>query len=640
MPLSRRELLAGAGAIVAGAGLAGPARAAPRLHLRLLETSDLHMYVLDWDYYHERPDPTVGLNKIARLVETARAEAPNALLFDNGDLIQGSPLGDYLARKEGLAEGRVHPALRVMNGLRYDAATLGNHEFNFGLDFLQRSLAGAAFPYVSANIERADGAAFMPPFRVLERRMTDEDGVVHSLRIGVIGFAPPQIMIWDKAHLDGRLRCGDIVAAARRHVPILRATCDVLVALCHSGINLHPAAENEENASLQLAAVPGVDAIMMGHSHRVFPGPDYAGLAGVDAERGALAGVAAVMPGFWGSHLGVIDLSLARDGERWIVDGFKAEARPIYKREAGRIVSLAAPDPAVAELIAVEHEATKAWVDQPIGRLQAPLHSFFVWIGVDPVVALVNAAQLAYARPLLAATPYADLPLLSAAAPFRAGYTPDAYIDLAAGPVALRDIADIYPYPNTLVAVRVTGAALREWLEHAARIFKQVDSAAREPHLLIDRRTPSYNFDVIAGVAYKIDVSKPARYDANGQLVDANASRIVDLRYAGREIDPNQEFVVVTNNYRADGGGKFPGLDGRNIVLRAPDSNRDAIERFVRGGETVGQARPWSFAPLGRRVTVAFDSAPAAARRLEDAPGLRATSQENAGYLRFEYDLM
>ncbi|PWB80175.1 MAG: bifunctional 2',3'-cyclic-nucleotide 2'-phosphodiesterase/3'-nucleotidase [Methylocystaceae bacterium] len=637
--VSRRELLTGAGALAIGVGLSRSVRAAPRLHLRLLETSDLHMFVLDWDYYHEKPDPTVGLNKVASLIEAARAEAPNALLFDNGDLIQGSLFGDFLAREEGLANGRVHPVFAVMNKLRYDAATLGNHEFNFGLDFLERALAGAAFPYVSANIERADGREFAPPFRILERRLVDEDGLAHSLRIGVIGFAPPQIMMWDKAHLEGRLRCGDIIASARRHAPALREKCDVLVTLCHAGINTRPAAENEENAALQLAAVPGIDAVMMGHSHRVFPGPDYAGLEGVDAERGALAGVPAVMPGFWGSHLGVVDLSLAHDGARWIVDRFAVEARPIYRRESGRVVALAPADPAVEKIVSIEHEATKSWVDQPIGRLQAPLHSFFVWIGVDPVAALVNAAQLAYARPLLAATPYAELPLLSAAAAFRAGHTPEAYIDLAPGPIALRDVADIYPYPNTLAALRVTGAGLREWLEHSARIFERIDPADERPQPLINRRTPSYNFDVIAGVTYKIDVSKPARYDASGKPIEPDASRIVDLRYLDREIDPAQEFVVVTNNYRADGGGKFPGLDGRGVVLRAPDSNRDAIERFLRAGEAVATERPWSFAPLGRRVTVAFDSSPSAARRLADAPGLRAAGLENAGYLRFEYDL-
>ncbi|MBG0812474.1 bifunctional 2',3'-cyclic-nucleotide 2'-phosphodiesterase/3'-nucleotidase [Methylosinus sp. H3A] len=634
MPITRRELLAGGAALTAN--FPTIARAATRVQLRLLETSDLHMFVLDWDYYHARPDPTVGLNKIASLVAEARAQTQDALLFDNGDLLQGSPLGDYVARLGGLGPG-AHPVFRAMNHMRYDVATPGNHEFNFGLDFLERALSGAAFPYVGANIERADGSAFLPPFRILTRRLMDDGGVSRELRIGVIGFAPPQIMIWDKAHLEGRLRCGDMVAAARRHVPILRAQCDILVALCHSGIDARAAA-GAENACLQIAAIPGVDAIMMGHAHRVFPGPDYTGVEGVDAERGTLAGVPAVMPGFWGSHLGVIDLTLARDGDRWTVDRFRTEARPIYQRETGKVIALADADPTIATIVAAEHDATRRWVDEPIGEIATPLFSYFVWIGIDPVGALVNAAQLAYVRPLLEGTPHAGLPLLSAIAPFRAGYTPDSYIDLGPGPVALRDVADIYPYPNALVAVRVTGAALREWLECAARVFRRVDRDATGPQLLIDRRTPSYHFDVIAGLQYRIDLSAPARYDASGNL-RPDAARIVDLRYGGSAVDPAQEFIVVTNNYRADGGGKFPGLDGRSVVLRAPDSNRDAVERFLRRGGAIPDARPWSFAPLGRRVTIAFDSAPAAVRRLAETPGLRATTREDAGYLRYEYDL-
>ncbi len=641
MALTRRDLLTGATTAMVGTGLCAPARAATRLRLRLLETSDLHMFVLDWDYYHERPDPTVGLNRLATLIADARKEAPNALLFDNGDLIQGNPLGDYLAHGANSAQSGVpHPMIRAMNSLRYDAATLGNHEFNFGLDFLDRALTGAAFPFVNANVERADASSYLPPFCVLERQALDEDGVLHDLRIGVIGFAPPQIAMWDRSHLAGKIGCADILAAARRHVPILRARCDALVALSHSGINANPAADQEENASLQLAAVPGIDAILMGHAHRVFPGPDYAGRSGVDAARGTLNGVPAVMPGFWGSHLGVVDLTLTKDGDAWKVEDFHVEARPIYRREAGRVVSLADADPRFAELIASEHAAAKAWVDEPIGNLPAPIHSFFVWAGYDPVGALVNAAQLDYARPLIAATSYSSLPLLSAAAPFRVGYTPDAFVDLAAGPIALRDIADIYPYPNTLVAVRVTGAGLREWLECAARVFSRIDPNDKAPQELLDRRAATYNFDAIAGLEYEIDLLQPARYDGSGKVANPNARRIVNLRFAGEAIDPAREFIVVTNNYRADGGGKFPGLDGGATVLRAPDMNRDAIQRFVSAGRSFDpQSTPWRFAPIGGRVTVAFDGALAATARMGERPDLRAIAGAAPGYARLAFDL-
>ena len=638
MALTRRELLAGATGAMALGGLPAQAQPAAALKLRLLATSDLHMFALDWDYYRERPDPTVGLNRIATLIAKARAEAPNALLFDNGDLIQGNPLGDYLAH--AAQPSATHPMIRAMNSLRYDAATLGNHEFNFGLDFMERALTGAAFPYVSANVQRADGGVYLPPFCVIEREMRDEAGGAHKLRIGVIGFTPPQITIWDKANLSGKIGCVDILASARRHIPVLRKACDVLVALCHAGINVNPAQENEENASLQLAAIPGVDAIFTGHSHRVFPGPDYAGRANVDATRGTLHGVPAVMPGFWGSHLGLIDLALvARDGG-WKIEDFRVEARPICSREGSRVVSLAEPAPGFAALVAPEHEAAKAWVDAPIGALSRPLNSFFVWSGYDPVTALINAAQLAYARPLLAATPYADLPLLSAAAPFKAGYTPDAFIDLPAGPIALRDIADIYPYPNTLVAVRVDGAALREWLECAARVFNRIDPAQEATQALIDKRAPSYNFDAIQGVTYEIDPTQPARYDDAGRIVDPSARRILNLRFSEKPVEPSRQFVVITNNFRADGGGKFPGLDGNAVILRAPDANRDAIQRFVASGERFdGANAPWRFARLGRRVAVAFDTALAAEGRMGERQGLRAISGAAAGYARLAFDL-
>ncbi len=640
MRISRRKLLAGAGVMGFGA-TGGPARAAPRAHLRLLETSDLHMFVRDWDYYRQRTDPTVGLDRLATVIAEARTAAPNTLLFDNGDIIQGNPLGDYLADKSRAGASAVHPMFRAMNLLNYDAATVGNHEFNYGLEFLETALRGVRFPFVCANLSRADGTEYLPPFKILTRDIVDEDGARHVLRIGVIGFTPPQIMIWDKTNLDGRVTCSDILASARKFVPDLRARCDVLVALSHSGISTSPINGIEENASFHLASVPGIDVIFTGHSHRVFPGPDYAGRNGVDAERGTLNGVPAVMPGFWGSHLGIIDLALAKDGERWIVDHFSVEAKPIYRRDGGKLNALTTPDPAIDAAIESEHTAVNAWVSEPIGRFAAPVHSYFVFAGYDPASAIVNAAQIWYARPLLQDTPHAGLPILSAAAPFKAGYTPDAFVDIAAGPVARRDAADLYIYPNTLAAVRVTGAMLREWLEHAARVFNRIDPVRVDTQALVDTHVPSYNFDVIAGVTYRIDLSQAARYDLNGRLVDPSARRIVDLRIDGIAIDDAREFVVVTNNYRADGGGSFPGLDGSRTILRAPDTNRDAVIKYIGAQMTSARpaASPWTFAVSGQPIKFWFDSAIAARAHLDDVRGLRATGDGLAGFGRYELDI-
>ncbi|WP_407051301.1 metallophosphoesterase [Methyloraptor flagellatus] len=261
-------------ACLGAAFLAGPAaRAAdaPRLRLRVLETSDLHTAVMDWDYYRAKQDLSQGVVRTASLVRAARAEAPNCLLFDNGDLIQGNPLGDYVARPGGLAAGERHPLVAVLEALGTDAATVGNHEFNFGLDFLERSLAGAKFPFVCANIERADGSDFLPKTVVLERTFVDANGAAHTLRIGVVGFVTPQIMNWDRSKLEGRLKAFDIVDAAHAVVPDLRARADIVVGLCHAGIGGGPRLVGEENAALHLAEAAGLDIVLTGHSHRVFP---------------------------------------------------------------------------------------------------------------------------------------------------------------------------------------------------------------------------------------------------------------------------------------------------------------------------------------------------------------------------------
>ena len=650
--LARRTLI--------GTGLAAPAVLRPAwgagtVRLRLLETSDLHMFIYDFDYYKNRPDPTVGLAKTATLIAAARAEAPNHMLFDNGDIIQGSPLGDYLAqdyqaRAGNLPAGVVHPMFRAMNGLGYDAATLGNHEFNFGLPFLERAVAGASFPFVCANLDRVDGRPYVPPTVVLNKTVRAEDGTEHTLRVGVIGFVPPQIMAWDKANLQGRVTAGDIVAAGLRELPALRAKSDVVVALCHSGIDAGRRVTGDENASFFLAReVKGIDVVFTGHSHQVFPGPTYANLdggsPGVDAVRGTLAGVPAVMPGFWGSHLGVIDLLLAQAGDGWRVADFNVEARPIYKRDAGKLVSLAVPDKAVVDAVKPEHDATIAWAAKPVGTLARPVNSYFSLVVDEPSVGVVNAGQLWYARKLFAETGHPPMPLLSAAAPFKAGQTsPDNYIDLPAGPLSLRNVADLYVFANILVVVQATGAQVREWLERSAGIFKRIDPANDAPQELVEASFPAFNYDVIAGVTYAIDVTQPSRYGPNGTLANPDAHRILDLRYDGQPVDPAMTFAVVTNNYRSDGGGNFPGMgpgsrnDVATTILRGPDQNRDAILHWVEAVGTVGGELPppaWRFQPASRPLRLAFDCAPAARSRLPEHTDIADAGDGANGFARF-----
>lgn len=608
--------------MVASAALPVVAQTPARMKLRLLETTDLHVNVVPYDYFRDAPDDTVGLAKTASLIKTAQGEAKNSLLFDNGDFLQGTALGDYVVYKKGLRAGDTHPMLAAMNALPYLCGTLGNHEFNYGLEFLEHGLAKAEFPMVCANVERVGGGALVDAWRLFEQSFEDEAGNRHVLQIGVIGFVPPQIMQWDKGNLDGKLVATDIVDAAEKHLPdLLDAQPDLVIALCHSGIAGGARRGMEENAALHLSKVEGIDVILTGHQHLVFPGGKaFDGIPGVDNVKGALNGKPACQPGFWGSHLGIVDLELEKRGERWKIADFKVEAKPIYERTPDRkIVPKAAAEPAVLSAVKADHEAALVYMREPVGSTASPINSYFALVADDSSIQIVAEAQIAYAKPLMAQTRWKNLPILSAAAPFKSGGRsgPAFYTDIPAGPLALKNVADIYLYPNTVQIVKVTGAEIREWLERSAGIFNRIDPAKTDEQPLINPGFPAFNFDVIDGVSYRIDVTQPSRYDNDGKRVAADAHRILDLAFDGQPIDEQANFLVVTNNYRASGGGNFPGTR-TTIVLEAPDLNRDVIVRHIVGQKTIEPRADgnWSLAPLPAGVNVTFLTAPAAAGKL------------------------
>ncbi len=606
--------------------------AAGQAHLRIMETTDLHVAVLPYDYYADRQNETMGLARTASLIEDLRAGARNAMLVDNGDFLQGNPMGDFAAYRQGLRDGGIHPIVKAMNALDYACSTLGNHEFNYGLDFMFQVLGGATFPVVCANLTRGSLAAdpcrddlFLKPYTIVRKMLRDGAGRSRTVRVGLIGFVPPQIMVWDARYLAGKAMVRDIVQAARAWVPQMREDgADIVVALSHSGIA--PGSEaGMENASLHLATVEGIDAIMTGHQHLVFPGSrDFLNIPGVDPARGTLHGKPAVMAGFWGSHVGIVDLMLQHDGGRWTIVDSASEARPIYERRGRLVIPLVGTRRKVAATVASDHRKTLAYVRTPVGKTSAPLHSYFALVADDPSVQIVSNAQLWYVRQLLKGGEYEGLPLLSAAAPFKCGGRSgaDYYTDVATGSIAIRNVADLYLYPNTVRAVLITGAEVKEWLEMSAGIFRRVEPGAQDAEL-IDPAFPSYNFDIVDGVTYEIDVSRPARYDPDGRLLDPDASRIRNLRYSGQDIDPEQNFIVATNDYRAGGGGNFPGISGERIVLRAPDTNRDVLVRFIVQGGTVNPSADgnWKLAAVPN-ATAVFDTGPGGMRYADQLEGL------------------
>jgi 2',3'-cyclic-nucleotide 2'-phosphodiesterase/3'-nucleotidase len=386
----------------------------------------------------------------------------------------------------------------------------------------------------------------------------------------------------------------------------------------------------QENAGQDLASLDGIDALILGHQHLLFPGEDFVGIPGVDTERGTIHGKPAVMAGTSGSHLGIIDLGLVMDAGWRVVDS-RVEARPIARRAAnGGAIALVKSNASVLAAAKAAHQATLHYVCTPVGRLAQPLNTYFALIADNPAVGLVNQAQRACAASLAAARPdLIGLPILSAASPFRCGGRggPRSYTDIAAGPIAIKDVADLYPYPNTLRVVRIGGGALREWLERSASIFNRIDPNLTDEQPLLPPAFAAYNFDVIDGVSYSIDVTEPARYDDSGALIAPQARRIRDLSFKGAPVDPRQSFLVVTNNYRASGGGGFPGCDGTSVAIESEEANRDVLLKFIASRKEVAPKAggAWRLAPWPDTALVTYLTSPAATG-LQPPPGLKLTT--------------
>ena len=651
--LSRRSFLAGsaaAGALVMLHPFAARA-SANQVHLRIMETTDIHVTVMPYDYYSDKPNDTMGLARTATLIENFRKEAGNSMLVDNGDYLQGNPMGDWIAYERGMKDGDIHPVIKAMNSLGYDCGTLGNHEFNYGLSFMDKVNAGATYPLVCANLVKGSTLAASPraddlyfkPYVILDRMLKDGEGKEHKVRIGVIGFVPPQIMVWDARHLAGNVITRDIVEAAAAWVPQMKEEgADIVIALSHSGIDAKKT-DMMENASLFLGQIESIDAIFTGHQHLVFPGKPFMGLEGVDAEKGTLFGKPAVQAGFWGSHMGLIDLLIERDGNSWKVVDSTVETRPIYERVERKVNPLVESTAAMEAVVKAEHDATLAYVRTPVGKTSAPLYSYFALVADDPSVQIVSNAQTWYVKDLLKDGEHKDLPVLSAAAPFKAGGRggPDYYTDVPAGAVAIKNVSDLYLYPNTVRAVLIDGATVKEWLEMSAGIFNTIEPG-KPDQPLINPDFPSFNYDVIDGVTYKIDLSKPAKYTGKGEVANAGSSRIIDLMFDGKPVDPAQKFVVATNNYRAGGGGNFPGITEKAVILVAPDTNRDVIVRYIIDQGTINPSADanWTFAPV-TGASVVFDTGPKGKAYVADVKGVKieeAGDGEN-GFARFRITL-
>ncbi|MCU5652574.1 bifunctional 2',3'-cyclic-nucleotide 2'-phosphodiesterase/3'-nucleotidase [Bacillus mycoides] len=597
------------------------------VNLRILETSDIHVNLMNYDYYQTKTDNKVGLVQTATLVNKAREEAKNSVLFDDGDALQGTPLGDYVANKikdqekeNSVDPNYVHPLYRVMNLMKYDVISLGNHEFNYGLEYLKKVIKKTDFPVINSNVyiddhdgnDENDKHYFDKPYHIFEKEVVDESGQKQKVKIGVMGFVPPQVMNWDKANLEGKVKAKDIVQTAKKLVPEMKAQgADIIVALAHSGVDKSGYNEGMENASFYLATeVPGVDAVLMGHSHT--------------EVKDVFNGVPVVMPGVFGSNLGIIDMQLKKVNGKWEVqkDQSKPQLRPIADSKGNPLVQ---SDQRLVNEIKDDHQATIDYVNTAVGKTTAPINSYFSLVQDDPSVQLVTNAQKWYVEKLFAEngqySKYKGIPVLSAGAPFKAGGRNGAtyYTDIPAGTLAIKNVADLYVYPNTLYAVKVNGAQVKEWLEMSAGQFNKIDPAKTEEQPLVNIGYPTYNFDILDGLKYEIDVTQPAKYDKDGKVVNGNTNRIVNMTYEGKPVADKQEFIVATNNYRGS-SQTFPGVSKGEVVYQSQDETRQIIVKYMQETPIIDPAadQNWTFKPIvADKLNTTFDSSPNAQNHIK-----------------------
>lgn len=609
--------------------------------VRILATTDLHTNLVNYDYYQDKPVENVGLAKTAILIEEAKKENSNTILVDNGDTIQGTPLGTYKAIVNPVKEGEQHPMYAALQKLGFEVGTLGNHEFNYGLDYLKRVIETAGMPIVNANVvDPKTGAYIYDPYKIITKTFVDKTGHKTTVKIGVTGIVPPQILSWDKANLEGKVLVNDSVEAIKNIIPEMRkAGADITLVLSHSGIGDDKYEKGEENEGYQIASLPGVDAVVTGHSHAEFPSGNGTGFyekyPGVDGINGKINGTPVTMAGKYGDHLGIIDLNLVYKNGKWSVVNSKGSIRKIYTKSKEA-------DERIKEIAKESHEGTVKYVRQQVGTTSAPITSYFALVKDDPSVQIVNNAQIWYAKRELAGTPEGSLPILSAAAPFKAGTRGDAtaYTDIPAGPIAIKNVADLYLYDNVTAILKITGAQLKEWLEMSAGQFNTIDPSKKEAQQLINSSYRTYNFDVIDGVTYEYDVTQPNKYDREGKLLHPDASRVRNLKYQGKDVNPEQEFIVVTNNYRAN--GKFPGVRDASLNRLLGLENRQAIINYILEEKNINPSadKNWRFTDSIKGLDIRFLTADKAKNLLGtdgDVQYLASSEQEGFGEYRLLY---
>ncbi len=495
----------------------GPPIPPETLTIVVAATTDVHGRVMSWDYEQHREAP-LGLVRAATVVDSLRRAHPGrVVLVDAGDLIQGNSFATYFARVQPRA---VHPILAAMNRMGYAVAAPGNHEFNFGLGAMQRALGAAAFPYLAANV--VDARTRVSPFAPYV--LLDVMGV----RVGIAGAITPGVLVWDAPYVRGTLDFLDVAQAVPPVVREMRSRgADVTVLVVHAGLDgesSYPpgAAPPEDNVAAAIRAAPDLDLAVIGHTHREI----------TDTTVGRTL---VVQPRNWAQSVAVAELRLVRDGGRWRVAAKRGRAIPLAR---------VAPHPEFIGALTGAHDSVVAWVRRPLARATAAMSAVRARLEDTPVLDFINRVQLERTGAQLSAT---------AAFNLRGG--------IPAGDVTTADVTSIYPYENTLKAIRISGADLRAYLERSSRFYRGMGAAGP----VENDSVPGYNFDMVSGAEYELDLAQPV------------GRRVVRLLVNGRAVADTDSFTLALNSYRQQGGGGFAMLARAPVVYDRGESIRDIL---------------------------------------------------------------
>ena len=502
------------------------------MDVTILATSDVHGYIYPTNFNTRNQNQPFGLAKLATLIEEIKSSANGPVVtIDNGDFLQGSPLTYFVAKHPELDQKKV--LMEAFNLAHYDVSIIGNHEFNYGRDYLEDALSYMKHPVLAANIiDEQTQKSFVEPFTIIE-----QDGI----KIAVLGLTTNYIPNWEHPDHIQHLRFDNIVETAKKYVPELRKQADIVVVSYHGGferdlLSGEPTEflTGENEAYRLLMEVSGIDALVTGHQHREI--------------ATMLNGVPVIQPGSKGTFLGKIVLKVEKnESGNYQVMSASSSLERIGEEKL---------DVPLANHMSALQETVETWLDQPIGKTVGSM------VITDPHEARIKE------HPYIEFIQKVQMDASGVAISGTALFNNDG--QGFAENITMRDIVTNYIYPNTLAVLNITGADLRAALEQTAEFFTILPDGTIgvEPRFM-DPKPQLYNYDMYEGIDYTIDVAKPV-----GQ-------RITSLSFRGEEVKDDHRYEVVMNQYRAVGGGNYKMFSADKIVREIQTDMTELIADYL-----------------------------------------------------------